>query len=182
MKSGNGVLTYINGDKYDGEWKNNMMHGQGVFEHNKGDIYNGTWKNNKKSGYGVYTYSNGDVYEGMFIEDTLEGYGTLTYFNGTFLASLLSDKLESIKIFLVRIKHLLKIAQPILSQTDIGWVHKSKEQLLLTETQTKQLKDKARFYRLRNGSHSLPIIKYDKPSSKLERKRLFKDICEVLTK
>ena len=61
-------------------------------------------------------------------------------------------------------------------------VHKIKEQLLLTETQTKQLKDKARFYRLRNGSHSLPIIKYDNPSSKLERKRLFKDICEVLTK
>ena len=106
----------------------------------------------------------------------------LANFNGTLISSFITDKLDSIIVFLDRFKHLLKIAQPILSQMDIDWVHKSKEQLLLTETQTKQLKDKARFYRLRNGSHSLPIIKYDKPSSKLERKRLFKDICEVLTK
>jgi hypothetical protein len=29
-----------------------------------GDRYDGEWKNNKKHGTGVYKFSNGDVYEG----------------------------------------------------------------------------------------------------------------------
>ena len=102
--------------------------------------------------------------------------------NGTLISSFIIDKLELIKIFLDQFKYLLRKGQPILSQMDTDWVFRSKERLLLTETQTKQLKDRARFYRLKNGSRSLPDTQYNRPNSTIERKRLFKDICEVLTK
>ena len=56
---GRGVMTYPNGDKYDGEYKDNNKHGRGVF----------TWANANTTANGkmvydtVYGYANGDKYE-----------------------------------------------------------------------------------------------------------------------
>lgn len=44
MKSGDGKLTYKNGDVYDGEWKNDMFNGEGIFKDHFGNIYDGHWK------------------------------------------------------------------------------------------------------------------------------------------
>jgi hypothetical protein len=43
----------INGDTYDGEWKNNKQLGKGIFIDINGDIYEGDWVNGKKHGKGV---------------------------------------------------------------------------------------------------------------------------------
>ena len=40
-----------------------------------GDKYEGDWRDNQKDGYGRYTWKNGDIYEGIFEK----GVGELTY-------------------------------------------------------------------------------------------------------
>ena len=37
-------MTWANGDKYDGEWKNGKREGHGVMEYINGSTYNGKWK------------------------------------------------------------------------------------------------------------------------------------------
>lgn len=43
----------VNGDRYEGEWRNGRMHGKGVKVMANGDVYNGTWENDKAEGNGV---------------------------------------------------------------------------------------------------------------------------------
>ena len=43
---GYGVIIWSDGEKYQGDWKNNQMHGQGILTHPHGEIYEGEWKNN----------------------------------------------------------------------------------------------------------------------------------------
>ena len=38
-----GTKIFPNGDKYEGEWKNNKMHGAGVFTWSNGKVKKGTW-------------------------------------------------------------------------------------------------------------------------------------------
>lgn len=54
-----GILTYTNGDKYTGDWRNNKRHGYGtshliigVFTYYNGDTYEGEWSNDRKEGKG----------------------------------------------------------------------------------------------------------------------------------
>ena len=46
-------LARVNGDRYEGEWRNGRMHGKGVKVMANGDVYNGTWENDKAEGNGV---------------------------------------------------------------------------------------------------------------------------------
>ncbi|KAF6278167.1 MORN repeat containing 3 [Rhinolophus ferrumequinum] len=44
----------VNGDRYLGEWKDNMKHGKGTqIWKKKGAIYEGDWKFGKRDGYGT---------------------------------------------------------------------------------------------------------------------------------
>lgn len=47
------VYKRVNGDRYEGEWRNGRMHGKGVKVMANGDVYNGTWENDKAEGNGV---------------------------------------------------------------------------------------------------------------------------------
>ena len=53
-ENGYGTSSYGNGDKYTGEWKNNMMNGRGTYTFGEGawkvDIYVGEYKNNMMNG------------------------------------------------------------------------------------------------------------------------------------
>lgn len=64
LKQGRGIYHYQNGDKYLGEWLNDMFNGKGVYIFSIGERYEGDLKNGKKQGKGVYFYINGNVYEG----------------------------------------------------------------------------------------------------------------------
>ena len=61
---GQGIMTYANGDKYEGEWKNGEKNGKGVMTYANGDKYEGEWEKNSRQGKGVMVYANGDKYEG----------------------------------------------------------------------------------------------------------------------
>ena len=50
--NGDGVFTYANGDKYDGQWKDGLKHGKGILTCADGDTYNGDWIEDKKEGKG----------------------------------------------------------------------------------------------------------------------------------
>ena len=83
LKEGYGVCYYKNGDKYDGNWKENKREGKGVFFHNEtGEVYKGNFSNNKPNGMGIYYYKNGDRYEGMFKDGKKHGEGTIFFKNG----------------------------------------------------------------------------------------------------
>lgn len=44
-------MTYVNGEKYEGEWKNDKAHGKGTLTYVRGDKYVGDWWEAKKHGY-----------------------------------------------------------------------------------------------------------------------------------
>lgn len=82
--TGIGTLTYNNGSKYVGQFRDNIMHGFGVLVVGKKDIYMGSFKRGVRDGYGIGMLENGDVYEGQYKNDLRDGLGKYTYPNGDF--------------------------------------------------------------------------------------------------
>ena len=78
---GQGIMTYANGAKYEGEWKNGEKNGKGVMTYANGDKYEGEWKKNSRQGKGVMVYANGDKYEGNWKGYPM-GYGKYIKPNG----------------------------------------------------------------------------------------------------
>ena len=60
------TLTFPNGAKYVGEFKNDKWHGQGTYSYANGDKYVGEFKDGKRNGQGTYTYADGDYCTGKF--------------------------------------------------------------------------------------------------------------------
>jgi len=62
-------MTYHNGDRYEGEWLNDLKNGEGkvfclcigIMSYNNGDEYNGHWKDNKKDGRGKNKWIKGRI-------------------------------------------------------------------------------------------------------------------------
>lgn len=83
-KFGIGTYNWNNGDKYVGEWKNDLMHGDGEYLYATGDKkrYVGFWCKNKRCGEGTLQYRNGNKYVGCFRNNNRHGYGVLTLNNG----------------------------------------------------------------------------------------------------
>jgi hypothetical protein len=117
LREGVGNMKFINGNIYDGEFKNDLYNGHGELRHHgSGEYYKGDWKDGKmcgngyqrfssgaifegefrddlKHGKGVYRFPNGDKYDGSYIKDNREGYGIYTYkdgcvYEGTFQCNL----------------------------------------------------------------------------------------------
>ena len=51
MRNGYGVQRWIDGSKYEGEWKDNMANGKGKLYHSDGDIYEGDWMDDRVKKY-----------------------------------------------------------------------------------------------------------------------------------
>lgn len=66
--SGEGKLTFENGDSYQGTFKNGLFHGKGTFVSKSGWIYVGEFKNGVAEGQGKLTTETNIVYEGRFEE------------------------------------------------------------------------------------------------------------------
>lgn len=105
IKKGNDTFLLPNGNKYIGEYRNDLMHGKGEFIWTNGNRYTGNFKNGKrdgkgkivfyngcsyygdfKNGYydgkGVFTWPSGSVYEGEFKKGFKNGKGTLNFYTG----------------------------------------------------------------------------------------------------
>ena len=81
-RNGYGTLTHSNGAKYVGNFKDDLPNGYGDITFSNGSKYVGNFKNGKVNGYGTYTNSDGEKYVGNFKNNLLNGYGTYTHSNG----------------------------------------------------------------------------------------------------
>ena len=74
---GKGVITYPNGEKYVGEFKEGLRNGQGTYTYPDGEKYVGEWKNGLPfNGRGTFNYPDGSKYVGEFKDGVPNGRGT----------------------------------------------------------------------------------------------------------
>ena len=78
-----GIDTFPNGGKYDGEWIANLPNGQGTFTFPGGYKYVGELKDGKYHGQGTFTFANGNIYVGDWKEGKYDGRGTLYAADGS---------------------------------------------------------------------------------------------------
>ena len=70
MAEGKGIFYGDNGDRYEGEWRNNKPEGKGIYYYNKEPFKGeGDHRNGKKEGKGIYYYNNGDRTMGDYYND-----------------------------------------------------------------------------------------------------------------
>jgi hypothetical protein len=76
---GRGIFSWENGDKYNGEYKNNVKEGNGVYSYGC-NLYDGNWVNNKPHGEGTLL-CDGVRIEGYFrygkILEMIDGRGAI---------------------------------------------------------------------------------------------------------
>ena len=73
------VLTYAQESRC---VSGNCINGYGVYNWINGDSYEGNWKESKLDGNGTYIWSNGSKYVGFFKDNTINGIGVFTSFTG----------------------------------------------------------------------------------------------------
>lgn len=83
--NGDGVFTYEDKTRYNGEFKNGLASGFGICYYADGDIYVGNWKNHAFDGKGTMYYNDGSTLdgvwkEGMFVTDEKED-SAVVYFD-----------------------------------------------------------------------------------------------------
>mgnify|MGYP006113820473 FL=1 len=80
--NGQAIVINLNGDKYVGELINSKFI-KGTITFADGYKYVGEFKDGKPNGKGTSTYPNGDKYVGEFKDGRSNGKGTVTYADGT---------------------------------------------------------------------------------------------------
>ena len=58
LKEGKGIIYFNNGDRYEGDFRNDKFEGKGIY-YKSGDRYEGDYRNGKREGKGIYYYNNG---------------------------------------------------------------------------------------------------------------------------
>jgi len=86
MRHGQGTLLYKNGNKYEGEFQMDKQHGFGTHWICKdGKLrmqYRGGFANGKRAGQGVLAYEDGGKYDGEWLEGKQHGQGKMLYAGG----------------------------------------------------------------------------------------------------
>ena len=82
LPNGQGTMTWPSGQKYVGEWKGGTQHGQGTLTLSNGAKYVGEHKDGKSHGQGTYTWLSGKKYVGQWKDNKSHGQGALVYPDG----------------------------------------------------------------------------------------------------
>lgn len=80
--SGEGTVSWRNGDRYTGQVSNGKRQGKGRFTWANGQWYDGEWRNDIATGKGSIGFTSGDRYEGDVVEGTPHGQGTMNFASG----------------------------------------------------------------------------------------------------
>ncbi len=83
---GKGLITFTNGDVYQGHLHADHVTGTGHMKYADGTEYNGTWHADMRQGTGTQTYSDGTKYTGEFHRDLRHGHGVLCGDDGQVLS------------------------------------------------------------------------------------------------
>lgn len=76
------VVNFPNGDRYEGEIANGLMHGWGIYIYRDGSRYDGQFRDGVKDGRGTLVTAGGGKYIGDFAADVISGRGTYAYPGG----------------------------------------------------------------------------------------------------
>jgi hypothetical protein len=82
LQDGVGEWTSAQGDRYVGEYRFGKREGKGVMTYANRMEYDGEWLADRPSGNGKFRFQNGDVYEGQVLAGQQTGSGTLTQKSG----------------------------------------------------------------------------------------------------
>eukprot|EP00730_Choanoeca_flexa_P007184 TRINITY_DN12293_c1_g2_i2.p1 TRINITY_DN12293_c1_g2~~TRINITY_DN12293_c1_g2_i2.p1 ORF type:complete len:130 (+),score=10.91 TRINITY_DN12293_c1_g2_i2:61-450(+) len=83
MAEGFHEVKYDEGDKYRGMWNaDGKRHGLGVLEFVDGSKYAGEFSAGMNSGYGVLTFLDKSQYSGQFVDGKYQGYGVFKKSDG----------------------------------------------------------------------------------------------------
>ncbi len=74
VRAGKGKYTFTNGDKFDGEWKDDVRL-QGTYTFVNGNNYTGYFKNETRNGWGEFKWHTGTSYKGEYKNGKMEGVG-----------------------------------------------------------------------------------------------------------
>jgi hypothetical protein len=77
------VVSFPNGDRYEGEFRSGLMHGWGVYVSKLGDRYEGMFENDLRNGPGTQTTAAGERYTGTYASGIRHGLGSLTQADGS---------------------------------------------------------------------------------------------------
>lgn len=69
-------MEYASGERYEGQFQNNLRHGRGTHWYLDGGEYAGEWRHDQREGLGVMRYADGQVYEGAWKGDVRCGHGS----------------------------------------------------------------------------------------------------------
>jgi hypothetical protein len=83
IPNGQGLLVYMNDDRYEGSIRNGVPSGRGMFVFKDNSRYEGEMDRGYPNGSGTFTLSNGDRYTGGVRDGHPHGNGTLVFANGT---------------------------------------------------------------------------------------------------
>lgn len=72
--SHDGVVTWSDGTRYEGDWHDGKRAGYGVCSYADGTRYAGEWRDDRRTGLGVETDADGTHVQGEWREDKLHGY------------------------------------------------------------------------------------------------------------
>jgi len=90
-QNGRGTMTWDNGSKYAGEFREGKMTGRGTWTSADGKRYVGEFKNGKFNGQGTWKATNGDKYVGELEDGNFNGQGTWTSYDGNKYAGEFKD-------------------------------------------------------------------------------------------
>lgn len=80
-KSGFGEYFFLGGERYTGEWLDDVRHGQGCTFYSARDRYDGGFRGDQLHGAGVYSFASGDRYVGEYVDNKRHGSGRYTFAN-----------------------------------------------------------------------------------------------------
>jgi cell division septation protein DedD len=83
MRNGQGDMSYPDGSKYEGQWKDGRTQGQGTYTYADGGKYVGQWKDGTKNGHGIYTAPDNYKYVGQFKDGKTCGQGLMIFPDGS---------------------------------------------------------------------------------------------------
>ena len=65
---GHGIRVWVDGHRYEGQWKNGTMCGHGTMHFPEGDYYEGQWEDDLMHGHGVIHSTTNNICEGQYRE------------------------------------------------------------------------------------------------------------------
>jgi nucleoside phosphorylase len=97
------------------------------------------------------------------------------------ISNLIALYLDSIELFLSQLEGMLIEENKILSEDDLIWINETVQKISLTKTQSLQLLQRAKGFRLRTIESPFPELQNKSSLNKTSQKIYFKQICDQLS-